>query len=49
LAKVAVPCSADSFVVTQTLVLRINISGKNRHHRQDEKQYAAFSHQFSGK
>jgi len=28
--KVAVQCSADSFVVNQTLVLRINICGKNR-------------------
>ena len=42
LAKVTVQCSADSFpdiksgqvVVTQTLVLRINIRGKNRHFRQ---------------
>ena len=30
LAKVAVRCSADTFVVNQTLVLRINICGKNR-------------------
>jgi hypothetical protein len=30
LAKVAVQCSADSFVVNQTLVLRINICGENR-------------------
>jgi hypothetical protein len=30
LAKVAVQCSADTFVVNQTLVLRINICGKNR-------------------
>jgi hypothetical protein len=30
LAKVAVQFSADSFVVNQTLVLRINICGKNR-------------------
>ena len=29
LAKVAVQCSADTFVVNQSLVLRINISGKN--------------------
>jgi len=29
--KVAVQCSADTFVVNQTLVLRINICGKNRH------------------
>jgi len=31
LAKVAVQCSADSFVVNQSLVLRINICGENRH------------------
>ena len=30
LAKVAVQCSADTFVVNQTLVLSINICGKNR-------------------
>jgi len=30
LAKVAVQCSADTFVVNQTLGLRINICGKNR-------------------
>jgi hypothetical protein len=34
LAKVAVQCSADTFVVNQSLVLRINISGENRHLRQ---------------
>jgi len=34
LAKVAVQCSADTFMVNQTLVLRINICGKNRHLRQ---------------
>jgi len=34
LAKVAVQCSADTFVVNQTWVLRINICGKNRHLRQ---------------
>lgn len=34
LAKVAVQCSADTFVVYQSLVLRINICGKNRHLRQ---------------
>jgi len=33
-AKVAVQCSADTFVVNQTLVPRINICGKNRHLRQ---------------
>jgi len=30
LAKVAVQCSADTFVVNQTFVLRMNICGKNR-------------------
>jgi len=30
LAKVAVHCSADTFVVNQTLVLCMNICGKNR-------------------
>ncbi len=34
LAKVAVQCSADTFVVNQKLVLRIKICGQNRHHRQ---------------
>jgi len=31
LAKVAVQCYADTFVVNQSLVLRINICGENRH------------------
>ena len=39
LAKVAVQCSADTFVVNQTLVLRINICGGNRHLRQARKRY----------
>ena len=30
LAKVAVQCSADTFVVNQNLVFRINICGINR-------------------
>jgi hypothetical protein len=34
LAKVAVQRSADTFVVNQNLVLRINICGENRHLRQ---------------
>jgi len=34
LAKVAVQCSADTFVVNQSLVLLINICGENRHLRQ---------------
>ncbi len=31
MAKVTVQCSADSFVVNQTLVLRLNICGENGH------------------
>jgi len=34
LAKVAVQCSADTFVVTESSVLRINFCGENRHLRQ---------------
>jgi hypothetical protein len=34
LAKVAGQCSVDTFVVNQSLVLRINICGENRHLRQ---------------
>lgn len=37
LAKVAVQCSADTFVVNQTLVLHNNICGENRHLRQSPK------------
>ncbi len=39
LAKVAFQCSADTFVVNQNLVLRINICGKNRHLRQAPNRY----------
>ena len=39
LAKVAVQCSADTFVVNQSLVLRINISGENRHLSQARNRY----------
>jgi len=42
LAKVAVQCSADTFVVNQSLVLRINICGENRHLRQAPKRYRLF-------
>ena len=42
LAKVAVQSSADTFVVNQSLVLRINISGENRHLRQARKRYAQY-------
>ena len=41
LAKVAVRCSADTFVVNQSLVLRINppeADGENRHLRQAAKR-----------
>ncbi len=38
LAKVAVQCTADTFVVNQSLVLRINICGENRHLRQALKR-----------
>jgi hypothetical protein len=38
LAKVAVQYSADTFVVNQSLVLRINICGKKRHLRQAAKR-----------
>ncbi len=39
LAKVAVSFSVDTFVVNQSLVLRINICGENRHLRQARKRY----------
>lgn len=42
LAKVAVQCSADTFVVNQSLVLRINICDENRHLRQARKRYASY-------
>jgi hypothetical protein len=38
LAKVAVQCSENTFVVNQTLVLRINICAENRHLRQAQKR-----------
>ncbi len=44
LAKVAVQCSADTFVVNQTLVLRINICGKNRHLRQARNRWRSLSY-----
>ena len=40
LAKVAVQCSADTFVVNQSLVLRINICGENRHLRQARNRWS---------
>jgi len=39
LAKVAFQCSADTFAVNQSLVLRINICGENRHLRQARNRY----------
>ena len=41
LAKVAVQCSADTFVVNQSLVLRRHICGENRHLRQAANRYVA--------
>jgi hypothetical protein len=38
LAKVAVQCSADTFVVKQSLVLRISICGKKPAHRKSAKR-----------
>jgi hypothetical protein len=37
--KLAVQCSADSFVVNQSLVLRINICGKKRQLRVAANRY----------
>jgi hypothetical protein len=37
LAKVAVQCSADTFVVNQSLIIRINICGESHHLRQARK------------
>jgi len=42
LAKVAVQCSADPFVVNQSLVLRINICVENRHLHKARNRYWAF-------
>ncbi len=47
LAKVAVQCSADTFVVNQSLVLRINICAANRHLRQARKRCMPFYGQLS--
>ena len=38
-----VSCSADSLVVAESFVLRINISGKNPAHRKSAKRYLPFS------
>ena len=38
LAKVAVQCSADTFVVKESSALRINICRENRHLRQAAKR-----------
>lgn len=34
-----VSCSADSFVVAESFVLRMNIGGKNPAHRKSAKRY----------
>lgn len=40
LTKVVVQHTADTFVVNQNLVLRINISDENRHLRQARNRYS---------
>jgi hypothetical protein len=40
--KLAVQCSADTFVVNQNLVFRINICGKNRQLLVAANRYAIF-------
>jgi hypothetical protein len=40
--KLAVQCSADTFVVNQSLVLRISICGKNRQLLIAAKRYGQF-------
>jgi hypothetical protein len=40
--KLAAMCSADTFVVNQSLVLRINICGKNRQLLIAAKRYIPF-------
>jgi len=40
--KLAVQCFADTFVVNQTLVLRINICGNNRQLLVAENRYVPF-------
>jgi len=40
--KLAVQCSADTFVVNQTLILRINIRGENRQLLVAANRYRAF-------
>jgi len=37
-----VSCSADSFVVAESFVLRISISGKNPAHRKSANRYLPF-------
>jgi hypothetical protein len=37
-----VSCSADTFVVAESFVLRINICGKNPAHRKSAKRYMPF-------
>ena len=45
LAKVAVQSYVDTFVVSQTLVLRINICGKYRHLRQSANRTLIVSYE----
>jgi hypothetical protein len=40
-----VSCSADSFVVIESAVLRMNICGKNPAHRKSAKRWLPFARQ----
>jgi hypothetical protein len=42
LVKVVVQCTADTFMVNQSLVPRIKICGKNRHLCQARNRYSNF-------
>ena len=42
-------CSADSFVVAESSVLRTNFCGKKPTHRQSAKRYMQVCHRFSDK
>ena len=46
--KLAVQCSADTFVVNRTLVLRINICGENRQLLVAAKRYGQVKERHSG-
>jgi hypothetical protein len=47
LAKVAVQCSADTFVFNQSVVLLINICAESRHLRQSRNRQVVKKQSFS--